>query len=184
MTSKVLCRSTGIWYELTKEEHQAALKYLMYLKEKRDGRIKGRGCADGRPQRLYTHKHDSTSPTASLAGLIMTCIIDAYEQRDVATVDIPGAFLQTKQPKDEVVHVVLDGRMAELLAKISPETYQKYVHHKRGQAYIYCQLDCALYGTLKAAMLFWQKLTKSLKKRGFEVNPYDWCIVNKNINGS
>ena len=24
-----------------------ALKYLMYLKDKRDGRIKGRGCADG-----------------------------------------------------------------------------------------------------------------------------------------
>jgi hypothetical protein len=38
------------WYELTKEERTKALKYLMYLKEKRDGRIKSRGCADGRPQ--------------------------------------------------------------------------------------------------------------------------------------
>ena len=172
------------WHELTKEERQAALKYLMYLKEKRDGRIKGRGCADGRPQRVYTHKNDSTSPTASLAGLIMTCVIDAFERRDVATVDIPGAFLQAKQPDDEIVHVVLDGRMAELLAKISPETYQKYVHHKRGQAYIYCQLTVALYGTLKAAMLFWRKLTKSLKKRGFIVNPYDWCVANMDIDGS
>jgi hypothetical protein len=40
------------WYELTKEERATTLKYLMYLKEKRNGIIKGRGCADGRPQRL------------------------------------------------------------------------------------------------------------------------------------
>ena len=39
------------WYELTKEERAWALKYLMYIKEKRDGKLKGRGCADGRPQR-------------------------------------------------------------------------------------------------------------------------------------
>ena len=37
------------WYELTKKERTKALKYIMYLKEKSDGRIKGRGCADGRP---------------------------------------------------------------------------------------------------------------------------------------
>ena len=173
------------WHELTEEERASALKYLMYLKEKRDGRIKGRGCADGRPQRLYTNKADSSSPTASLAGVMMTCVIDAYENRDVATVDIPGAFLQTKWPADEKkVHVVLDDRMAELLAKISPETYQKYVAHKRGKKFIYCELTCALYGTIKAALLFWIKLTKSLKMRGFVINPYDWCIANKTVDGS
>lgn len=115
----------------------------------------------------------------------MTCVIDAYEGRDVATVDIPGAFLQTKWPSDEKkVHVVLDDRMAELLAKISPETYERYIASKRGKKYIYCELTCALYGTVKAALLFWIKLTKSLKMRGFQINPYDWCIANKNISGS
>ena len=173
------------WHELTKEQRAKALKYLMYLKEKRDGSTKGRGCADGRPQRLYTSKIETSSPTASLAGIMLTCMIDAYERRDVATVDIPGAFLQTKLPEeDEDVHVVLDGRMAELLAKVSPETYQEYVYHRRGQAYIYCKLNVALYGTLKAALLFWKKLTASLKTRGFEINPYDWCIANKQIQGS
>jgi hypothetical protein len=33
---------------LTHEERQKALNYLMFLKKKRCGRIKGRGCADGR----------------------------------------------------------------------------------------------------------------------------------------
>ena len=65
----------------------------MYLKEKRNGNVKGRGCADGRSQILYTNKIDTASPTASLAGLIITCVIDAHEKRNVATVDIPGAFL-------------------------------------------------------------------------------------------
>jgi hypothetical protein len=102
----------------------------MYLKEKRDGRIKGRGCADGRPQRVYTTKAESSSPTTSLARLIMTCVIDAYEKRDVATVDIPGAFLQTKMPSDKKVHVVLEGRIAELLAKITPDVYREFVHHR------------------------------------------------------
>ena len=52
------------------------------------------------------------------------------------------------------------------------------------QAYIYCKLNVALYGTLKAALLFWKKLSKSLKVQGFEINPYDWCVANKTINGS
>ena len=37
------------WHQLTKEANARALKYLMYLKEKRDGKVKGSGCADGRP---------------------------------------------------------------------------------------------------------------------------------------
>ena len=73
--------------------------------------------------------------------------------------------------------------MAELLAKISPETYQEYVHHRRGQACIYCRCNVAIYGTLKAALLFWKKLLASLKKHGFTINPYDRCAANKEING-
>ena len=42
----------------------------------------------------------------------------------------------------------------------------------------------ALYGTLKAALLFWKKVTMKLKQWGFEVNPYDWCVMNKTIDGT
>jgi len=35
---------------LSHAERKKALRYLMFLKEKRDGTIKVRGCADGRPQ--------------------------------------------------------------------------------------------------------------------------------------
>ena len=37
--------------KLTRDQKRRALNYLMYLKQKRCGRIKARGCADGRKQR-------------------------------------------------------------------------------------------------------------------------------------
>ena len=42
--------------ELTREQKRAALRYLMFLKQKRCGKIKGRGCADRRKQKLYKTK--------------------------------------------------------------------------------------------------------------------------------
>ena len=93
--------------------------------------------ADGRPQQAYMKKIDTSSPTASLVEIMLTCMINAFEKRDIATVDISGAFLQTKMSKGEDdVYVILDGRMAELLANIDPKTYQEYVHQRQGQAYI------------------------------------------------
>jgi hypothetical protein len=74
---------------LTHDEKTSALKYLMYLKEKSDGVIKGRGCADGRKQRETTSKHDATSTTVSLESVFMTSLIEAKEKRDVAVADIP-----------------------------------------------------------------------------------------------
>jgi len=32
-------------------------------------------------------------------------------------------------------------------------------------------------------LLFWKKLSQQLQEWGFEVNPHDWCVVNKTING-
>ena len=42
--------------DLTRKQKENALKYLMFLKEKRCGKIKGRGCADGCKQRLWKTK--------------------------------------------------------------------------------------------------------------------------------
>ncbi len=62
---------------------------------------------------------------------MLICMIDTFKNRDISTVDIPGVFLQTRMPDNERdVHIIVDVRMAELLAKISPETYQEYVHQR------------------------------------------------------
>jgi hypothetical protein len=39
----------------------------------------------------------------------------------------------------------------------------------------------ALYGTLQAALLFWENLSSQLQEWGFEINPYDFCVANKTI---
>ena len=43
-------------HKLSSGSKSDALKYLMFLKMKQDGRVKGGGCTDGRSQRSYTHK--------------------------------------------------------------------------------------------------------------------------------
>ena len=166
--------------DLTREQKKAALEYLMFLKKKRCGRIKGRGCEDGRKQREYTSKEDASSPTVSIEALMLSCVIDAKEERDVATVDIPGAFMQADM--DELVHMRLEGTMAELLVRLDPKLYRKYVQTVNGKSVLYVELKKALYGTMRAALLFWKLLTSKLVAMGFEINPYDWCVANKTIN--
>ena len=165
---------------LTKEEKKSALTYLMFLKEKRCGKIKGRGCADGRKQRLYKSKEETSSPTVSLESLFLSCLIDAKEGRDVATVDIPGAFMQAEI--DEVLFLKLEGDLARLLIRLDP-SYQAYLTYEGGKPVIYTQLSKALYGTLQAALLFWKNLTEFLLEHGFKPNPYDSCVMNKMIEG-
>jgi hypothetical protein len=78
---------------LSTNQKKGALESLMFLKEKRDGTIKGRTCADGRKQRETAEPGTATSPTVSLESVLINSTIEAYEGREVAVVDIPGAYL-------------------------------------------------------------------------------------------
>jgi hypothetical protein len=168
-------------HEMTHEQKNKALRYLMFLKEKRCGRIKARGCADGRKQRVYKTKADTSSPTVSIEALLLSCMIDSLEGRDVATCDIPGAFMQADI--DEEVHVKFDGELVDLLVQVD-QSLAKYVTMERGKKVLYTRLNKALYGTVQASLLFWKRLSTFLiDVHGFERNPYDWCVVNKTING-
>ena len=168
--------------EMTRDDTRGALQYLMFLKQKRCGRIKGRGCADGRKQREHTPKDAATSPTVAIESVVLSCIIGAKERRDGATADIPGAFMQADM--DEDVYMKLEGTMAELLVRIAPKLYRKYVQIVNGKSILYVKLKKALYGTLRASLLFWQNLMGKLQAWGFELNPYDMCVANKDINNS
>jgi Reverse transcriptase (RNA-dependent DNA polymerase) len=166
---------------LSQEEKKRALQYLMFLKEKRCGKIKGRGCADGRKQRLYTAKEDASSPTVAIESILLSCVIDAKEQRHVATADIPGAFMQADM--DEVVHMRLEGTMVDLLLNVAPK-YAIFVTIENGKKVLYVLLTKALYGTMRAALLFWRMLSAQLIEWGFTMNPYDPCVANKTVNGT
>jgi Reverse transcriptase (RNA-dependent DNA polymerase) len=101
----------------------------------------------------------------------------AAEDRDVATVDILGAFLQADM--DETVHVRFDGKMANLMSHIDPKLYRKFILNEHKKPVLYVKLR-----TLRAALLFWTKLTQIIREMGFTINPYDECVANKKINNS
>ena len=94
--------------EMKREEKGVCLQYLMFLKQKGTGRITGRGCADSRKQRKFITKEESSAPAISTEALFFTCIINALEKRDVATTDIPGAFMQADM--DEIVNMKIKGK--------------------------------------------------------------------------
>jgi hypothetical protein len=100
---------------------------------------------------------------------------------NVATVDIPGAFLQAEM--DEPVHMKLSEKMAELLTQIDAKLYRKFIRDKQGKPALYVKLKKAIYGTLKAALLFWRLLTDVIQDMGFKINPYNECAANKSIEG-
>ena len=74
------------------------MESLIFLTEKRDGRVKARVCANGSTQRSYIHKDDASSPTAATESILITGVIEAKQKRDVMILNIPNAFVQTEVP--------------------------------------------------------------------------------------
>jgi hypothetical protein len=107
----------------------------MILKGMRYGTMKGRGCANGRSQREYMMKEEKASPTVATEALLLTCVIDAVEKRDITTCDIPGPFMRLDM-KGKVA-MKLEGVIAEVILKIDPKKYTKYVAKENGKDVIY-----------------------------------------------
>ena len=157
---------------LTYDKKKKALSLLMFLKEKRDSSVKARMCADGRKQKDGTwSKQETTLPTVATKLVFITAVIDAHEGRNVACFDIPGAFLHADS--DEDITMVLKGRLAELMVQVAPNLYRKYITvNRKGTAILYVKMQQALYGLLRSALLFYNKLVANLESDKFVLNPY------------
>ena len=174
--------------DLKEGEKKKAMEALMFLTEKRDKKIKGRMVYNGKPTREWLSKEDSKSPTVAMESIFLTTVIDAKENRDIMTADIPNAFIQTEMPKiekgDEKVIMKITGVLVDLLVDIAPEVYEPYVVMEKNKKVIYVQVLRALYGMLVAALLWYQRFREDLESHGFEFNPYDPCVANKKVKGS
>ena len=107
-------------------------------------------------------------------------MIEASEGRDVAIIDLPGAFLHADCPD----HVIMrfHGRLAELMVLAAPQVYRKYVTTDvKGEPVLFVKLQKALYGMLKSALLFYKNLLTDLVTKGFTKNPYNPCVATKKI---
>ena len=103
-------------------------------------------------------KEDASSPTVTTESVLLTCIIDAEEERDIAIVDIPNAFIQTciKDEKDVVI-IKLRGILVDILVDIAPDEYKSFVSTKdrKGIKQLLVQCHNAIYGMMIASLLYY-----------------------------
>ena len=108
-------------------------------------------------------------------------MINANERREVATDDVVGAYLLADM--DEFALLKLTGQSVEIMCTVN-NTYTPLVVIENGKKVLYLQFLKALYGCVRSALLWYKLFSGTLKKMGFELNPYNPCIANKTIEGS
>jgi hypothetical protein len=170
--------------ELSQRERRRAMESLLFLVEKRDGRLKARNCANGSTQRDFMYKEDTASPTVLTESILLTCIIDAKEGRDVMTADIPNAFVQTdaKAYTDgDRITMKIRGALVDILVSIDPDLYGPAVTYENGEKVLYVLVLKAIYGMLQSSLLYYKKFRKDIEEIGFKVNPYDPCVANRTV---
>jgi len=143
--------------------------------------------ANGKPSWEWLTRGDSASPTASLESILLTTAVDAKEGRDIMSADVPNAFIQTPMPPTKPgearVMLKIKGVLVDLLVKLAPEVYGPFVIFEKNSKVLYCEVLQALYGMLIAALLWYKQFKGDLETIGFEFNPYDPCVCNRNVNG-
>ncbi len=89
---------------------------------------------------------------------------------------MPSAFVNTDM--DEDILMVLKGELAEMMVQIASQVYRKYIMvDRKGTKILYVKLQKALYGLMRASLLFYLKLKKEFEAYGLEVNPYNPCMA-------
>ena len=79
-----------------------------------------------------------------IESIFKTATIDAKEGRDLAIIDLPGAFLHVWN--DKKVIIFMKGKLAELMVHIMPQIFRNYVTtNKNVEKILYIQVQEALY---------------------------------------
>jgi len=169
--------------DILPEDRKRILPSLMTVTVKRSGKhSKGRLCIDGRTQ--DEPKEKTASPTLmneSLYNIIMTAIC---EERHIINGDVPGAFLNGLfSDSGEKVYAKFTGKLVDVLCEVK-ERYKEFVTYENGKKVLYVLLNKALYGTVQAALIWYKMFVSTLKGMGFELNRYDLCVANAEIEGS
>ena len=159
-----------------------ALNAINLIKEKGNGDIKGRTCANGKMQEKYLNKEETSSPTVAVESLFMSLCIDSHEKRDVAIFDVPGAYLNAYMPDDKFLLIKFDSKFVDIMCEVNPELIED-VRFERGKKVLYLKIKKALYGCIESALLWYNLFLNKLTDLGFKVNPYDRCVANKIIDG-
>ena len=165
---------------LTYSQHKSIIPSKMFLKEKHNAsgefeKLKSRLVAGGHRQDKEVFDNIS-SATVSTSSVLMVAAIAAMEKRSVAVIDFPGAYLNSKLPKEHPsVYMRLDKEITRIACEIDP----KYKEFIRQDGTVIVKLLKALYGCVQSSSVWYDLLTTKLGGIGYIKNTQDSCVFNK-----
>ena len=128
-------------------------------------------------------KDEAASPAAYVESIMITRVIDAKEDRDVMTGDVPNAFIQANMPKvkqgEDRVMMKIIGVLLDMFVQLAPEVYGPCVVFENRKKTLYLEVLRAIYRLLQAALLWYNKFREDLEAQGSKFNHYDTCVVNR-----
>ena len=110
----------------------------------------------GNKQIYFISNEEAISPKVATKSVLFSFIVDVEEHQNVATMDIPNAFIQT-HTKDEKDTAIINIRvvLVDILLEISPDVYGPYViTEQKGVKQLIVQCQNAIYGTMMASLLY------------------------------
>ena len=172
---------TGVKLEdLTKDQISKIITSRMFLKERftADGlfeKLKTRLVAGGHLQDREIYDK-GTSPTVSTSSVFLVAALAASNNRAVACIDFPGAFLNADMPEvgKNVVLLRLNKFLISVLIRIDP-TYSTYVQ-SNGTCVV--RVKKSLYGCEESAAMWYNELSTDLESLGYKKNKLDICVFN------
>ena len=166
--------------DLTLEQIKGILPSKTFLKEKylssgEYERTRGRLVGGGHRQdkEIYENNH---SPTVATQSVFMLAAIAAGEQKAIATVDFPSAFLNCELPEEYPPIYMRLGVFESMVLVQYDRSLEKFMRKDRT---LIVRLKRGLYGLIESARLWYDHLSNSLEKLGFTKNSADICVFNR-----
>ena len=119
--------------DITQEEIKKIMENLIF----RDGTVKARACANGSVQREYVLRDKAASPTVISEPVFITSTIDAKENRDVISCDIPNAFVQTENKNQEIGERIIM-KIRDILLEILVDSRPIIISYFRKKSFSEC----------------------------------------------
>ena len=167
--------------KFSSNQKRKVLRAVSFIKQKRNGNVKGRMYANGVPHRKFVLRKEVRSLTMSLESLMTSLMINLHETRAVSIFDVTGVYLQTDLPQSKFALLLLEDQFIDIMVEVNLE-YADCVRIVNGKKVLCVRILKAIYGMIESALLWYELYVNVLKGVGFELNLYDMCVSNKYIN--
>ena len=170
--------------DLTIEKKKKVMESIIFLSEKTYGAVKGLMCTNGSTQRSHIPREKASRPTVTTESVLMTRVIDAKQDIDVMSMDVPSAFVQTESPQgDERIIMKIRGALVDILLEIDPEKHKDFAIGEGRNKVPHARMLKSSHGMLMASILCYNKFRENIEAEGYKVNPHDICVAKKITKG-